>query len=1784
MAEEKDILGIGAHLDIGDIQRSINELINGLDKIGVKTDVLSKRMNDAMNDIARSTDDSATKQKRAMDVLSQGLSEVKNALANYPEQLRQAKNEADQTAQATARLETELNKLNGQFMNSTVGTKAYDELGRSIDGVKQQIQSNNQLHEQQLHTIQQMEAGYNGLVSMLGLANTGTAANAVLHGTVAAATATEAAAHADNTGKIEKETQATLENKNAKESQSETEQKVAQAVEEEVKAYDRLFDKINEGKATSEEYARNLDTIKARIAALREEADKVGNAQAIEIDKLNTSDMVDGKLVSRGSEEVVNSLTQEYSKLTSQISALETTLNELEQAWARTHRSAASSQEQVTQKVNETKQAEQELNAEVNKEPAGFKSQWNTVNELHSKIQELTKELRTYEDEYDMMAEKPGFDDKSKKAKELQENIANLRKEIESTKQEYNDLSAGAGTSLAKWTNAISDFMTGHGKFQASLGDMKTALGGMIAPFTSATSGAVAFTRALWSMAATPIGAVLSAIVLALKAVHSWFTKSADGQRAFAAISAYVGSLLSSITDIAVKVGRYLYHAFADPQGSLNQFGKGLVGMVINPLKAIAKTLSGVGKIAKGVIDLIASGANVAEAKKAVAEMSKGWDDLKSAASSVGDTIASVWNAGVGLVKGTGKLVAKGLTTAWESDLSELGSDMFGKAAKAAALAKSEIDVQQRLGEERVKSQKLDVEIAKEREKIYMLTGKEKDAQIEIVKALLKQKYDGQITQQQKLLDIHRERMKLHENTLENYAKERELQGSVYSLEAQRAASTRMLIRMQQSNLKAMANAGKKDARQQQQITEADARYEETVRKNIVSREKAEREMESRLTDARIDAMKEGAEKVLAEKERAFKKELEQLDEQRRAAIEAERNRQKSEHDAREKVIKARGGKTQEWDESMLDTAAIDRINEKYDELARIAADKRRQEEARTQLEAMRDYLKEYGTFQQRKLAIAQEYAEKIRNAEALGNKGLVLKLEAQRDRDLGEEKANELAKGIDFTLITRGMSQMMDSIMEETLERVRQYKLTDEYKKSTPESKKAISDLEMKLLEKGFGGSVSPFGSWNEINKHAKEFDEAVKQVTLATKNHEEAVQEWEEAKSILEESMKNGASDFFIDMKKKVLEEAEKKMAQTGEELTDAQGKQKTTGQQVKEDFQRVDQGLQEFSTMISQITSGSLSGFANGVSNLIAMFTKSDKDNGKGLVGLIGEKAGGIIGAIIQIIDALGDKPVEFIDSLFEKITKAVENILAQLPELIMSIIEGIGNLVTGIVSGLGNMFGFNDLFGISGNSARVAKTTERLTRQNELLSDRISTLTEAIEKESGKRAIISYKAALDAQKELQSNNMEILQAQMSEWGKHHSNNYYSDDSAIQNFYNMSKSAILKGFGELKDSKGNTVTINGLDDIYTLSPESMMAIKTYAPALWSYLTTVGEYDKSEYWENVVEQAGKIEELTEQIRENLTQTTSENIFDDLMDGLIDLADGAEDVFDDIAGYWQKMVNRMVLMNVLGDSLRSEVEEWYKSVADLQNAYYGESQSELIAQRTELERQLEEVKKEHKDRQEKEPASYLISGDYFNNLSVMINLQNEIDKLNKEISKGNVSEQEYEERMEQYAEELKKIYSDYTDKTQELIDKGLLKPVSDEANRDQTTTMSMAEKATYDQFETWLGIAVAQQIALEQIKDRVYSMTGDDFADAMTRFTEQMSLQYPLMEQQTENQVLMLQNLDSMYGMLNGINGGIASTIELHEAANGKLDRIIRNTEPIAEIRDFVKRIVAEV
>ena len=55
------------------------------------------------------------------------------------------------------------------------------------------------------------------------------------------------------------------------------------------------------------------------------------------------------------------------------------------------------------------------------------------------------------------------------------------------------------------------------------------------------------------------------------------------------------------------------------------------------------------------------------------------------------------------------------------------------------------------------------------------------------------------------------------------------------------------------------------------------------------------------------------------------------------------------------------------------------------------------------------------------------------------------------------------------------------------------------------------------------------------------------------------------------------------------------------------------------------------------------------------------------------------------------------------------------------------------------------------------------------------------------------------------------------------------------------------------------------------------------------------------------------------------------------------------------------------------------------------------------------------------------------------------------------------------------------------------------------------------------------------------------------------------------------------LQSVDNIRANVGEIVAAVQATIELQVSANSKLDRIITNTTPISEIRDYVKKLYNE-
>lgn len=573
-------------------------------------------------------------------------------------------------------------------------------------------------------------------------------------------------------------------------------------------------------------------------------------------------------------------------------------------------------------------------------------------------------------------------------------------------------------------------------------------------------------------------------------------------------------------------------------------------------------------------------------------------------------------------------------------------------------------------------------------------------------------------------------------------------------------------------------------------------------------------------------------------------------------------------------------------------------------------------EALKDELLAMTDYLKEYGTIQEQKYAIAKEYAEKIKEVNdgagtAEEKKWKVKALEKQRDAAMGQADAKSLAMNIDWGATFDGVGNVLKDVARETLGKVEAYMKTAEFKALSAENKKTYTDLQAKLKQETGGESTSAFNFkiWGTISKNVTAYQESVRTLRDKTEVHTRAVNDLEKAQAKLAAA----TDDTTKEIAQKAVDLAQGKVDSTAKEQKDAQDESDKARQTLTDNTNAAAQGIMNFTGYLNEMSNGSLYGFANGMSKLITSFGKGSDGIGKSLEEL-GGKVGGIIGAILQIIDALGDDPKRFIDDLLNKIADCVEKIVEDLPEIVLSIIKDVGNILQGLVSGIGSWFGVDDLFGLNGNEAEVKKTIDALTKRNELLQYAIEDLTDEIKASKGTKSVAAYKQAYDNQQESNQNYLDIAKAQASYHKSHHSWNYY-----------------WAGFDEdqtrwIKQNVKEDFT----GDLWSLSPEEMKKLRSNV-GIWESILNTGKGgygDKlGEKLNDYIDQAGKLEELTDELYEGLTGISFDSMYDSFVDTLMDMNATAEDMADDLSEYFM----RAMLSNQIGEMYADKLKEWWK-------------------------------------------------------------------------------------------------------------------------------------------------------------------------------------------------------------------------------------------------------------
>lgn len=265
------------------------------------------------------------------------------------------------------------------------------------------------------------------------------------------------------------------------------------------------------------------------------------------------------------------------------------------------------------------------------------------------------------------------------------------------------------------------------------------------------------------------------------------------------------------------------------------------------------------------------------------------------------------------------------------------------------------------------------------------------------------------------------------------------------------------------------------------------------------------------------------------------------------------------------------------------------------------------------------DYNKQYGTYQEKRLAIAMDYARKIAAAETEGDEYKKKALEQERKESLSALDFSELKDSIDWEVVFGDLDKVAKESLEKVKRRLKQFKNSEEYKNMDIDQKKvideAINNIQNTLIDKG--------GLLADLPDQLKEL--AISQTELA------------QAQDEYNQAMRDGTDEQ--------KESATKKLNNAVRNQQNAQVNVEKSGEKAKSNLIALSGAITELGSSSEM----SLSQIGNLAGDITDIFMEA------------GSKIGGIIGAVFSLLDTIGKQGLDgFIDNIVGSVFKSVGGI--------------------------------------------------------------------------------------------------------------------------------------------------------------------------------------------------------------------------------------------------------------------------------------------------------------------------------------------------------------------------------------------------------------------------------------------------------------------------------------------------------------------------------------------
>lgn len=1638
MAEE--ILGISGQMDISDIQSSLDKLCDSLTRVGVDTDALSSRMTKALNDIAKSDDDLATKTQQAMQTLKSAMDEASKGIQNVPDMIDNA-NKRVETIEGT------ISKLNEKLAETEKGTGAFDALTKQLDAQKQSLQlAKEDVVElsNSYNTVKNSISEVSGAYQALGALSTATtganSAQSVANAAVVASASTAAAAVTAEAGANTASTAAAIANTAAKGENAQATQQLTESLREymsvaagradiermqsesakelrsDIKLYENAIKEIQDT-LNSTDFSKNIEETTAKIEKqkARIEEYKQALANLTPEESANGGAIYYNRRISEAQQKVsqlqkqVNDWGQEQNRLNENLKEYNAQLEAAKRI--QNGDNLTGSFKDAAENAKKTAKETQSIGKEAEKSSSKVKGIFGGLKSSFSGLMKgdfsglfkFVGKIGVWG--AGIAAVGKGLFESSKAAEAFRVALQPLdhymdTDKIKDVRQNILALTATTTKSCADMANAALQFV----KVWDGLKDAPGALTQMIksaneyGALTGKTSeeGAKAISKMASEYHMTAQEASEMSNIIASASKHS---VSSFGEMSDAIASAGSTASLYGIgfKEMATLIG-YSSGQFGDANKAASKFSMLLMSMSklqdkYNP------SVVGMVTALKNLKDAYERGENVASKfmarnrsvamyfiknADAIEQYGKKLEDahaknelLSDLSSRASVNLAALKNEWNGFLTGLNANLTPVLTNILkffriitggaqetadvlhylkvmdnEKGRSKASIGVVGTGGFNVNLAGSTI------------AEGADVDLyKKQRDALQKIYNKAVATARNKYKPNSKKGYQGISAEGMFNAGMNAVKKAIEDNS-QNYSQFKK--NRIYNYFYKENKKNTLALNQKPNNTNTDLGGGFGDDKGEE------ARKYREQQAELQAKEEARKRKER--WDLYVAEEENGIakEKDVAEKERRqraldFEKKMHQLDE------EAEQLKQKNIDTAKANYEKDPANKKKEGFYALgldkkvgLTSEQQKYIQTKKDTLLVENAESERKY-LREQLQYYYDYLKEFGSIQEQKYAIAKEYDEKIAKATSSNQRKL---LEEQKKSSLANVELEAVKQNIDWGSVFGDFGTMFKDQLEPTIKSLKQLASKTE----NVDEKKTIWELVSKLQKTGTLWDSDIFVT---ISDDLKTYQEAMRSYAEAQKNEQKIAEELTEAEERLKNAQKSGNEKDILDASATVdkLKNQMSEAADATKENKDAVVKATTD---LQTSSQRAINQFQQLESCLSGLTSGTLKGIGDALmgldklfggkatdkaaSSLVKMTTELFGSNSKvsqTLTKVLGESgmAGEIVSAALGILDILKDGLENLVSSLIDTILGAVNGLIktALSPKTVTGILKSVFDGVTSIFDTLS--FGtISNIFG--DNSAKMEGKIDKLNTSNEALKMSIDNLSDKIEKSNSLSEILNAQNKKEKQtKELEQNTSKQMIYETWKHGAWRSNLAASvEDNKGWKDAMKQVSAIL----------GKKVKTSG--DFLSLSAEEMQRIidSDNGAELWAKI--LNEYNKeggkggrsdklSDMLNQYVNDFGNVaQDMADEIKEKLNGISFDSMKDSFISALMDMDKNAEDFASDFSKIMQQALLNLSVDELIngsennpnGDSLK----KLYDDMAEAMKNETYKSRAEEFAQR----------------------------------------------------------------------------------------------------------------------------------------------------------------------------------------------------------------------------------------